>query len=192
MVFRRKRRPFLVHAKEMFWPSMGWGRTFQYYKLRLARLDDSPECISVGMASGVAVSFIPVPIIQFFLAAMLAAILRGNLTAAVLATLVANPWTIPFMWYSSYRVGIWLYGQMGITNLVAPPDDLSLSSLWALIRAEPLELMVPWVSGAIVIGLVIWPIAYFFFRALVIAERIAYKKQRTYLLHHPHPHPRKS
>lgn len=185
MVFRRKRRPFLVHAKEMFWPSMGWKRTLMYYKLRLARLDDSPECISIGMASGVSVAFVPIPVIQFMLAAILAAILRGNLTAAVLATLVANPWTIPFMWYSSYRVGIWLYGQMGVTNLVTPPDDLSLSSLWALIQAEPLELMVPWVSGAIVIGLVIWPVTYYLCRALVIAERLAYKKQRATMHLHP-------
>lgn len=185
MVFRRRKRPFLVHVKEMFWPAMGWTRTITYYKLRLARLDDSPECISIGMASGVSVAFIPIPIIQFFLAALLAAILRGNLTIAMAATLVANPWTIPFMWYSSYRAGIELYGLMGVTNLVAPPDDLSFSSLWALIQAEPLELMVPWISGALIIGIVAWPLTYYTCRCLVIAERIAYRNARKNKVRHP-------
>jgi uncharacterized protein len=174
---RRTPLSFLHHLRAMFWPDMGWQRTLRYYRIRIARLDDSPECISKGIASGIAVSFLPLPIVQLILAPLLSAVLRGNLTASMISTFVANAWTIPFMWYLSYIVGRRLYESMGIVGMAEFPATFSLSDLWHAVRAQPEELMIPWVAGGAVIGFVMYPMAYYFCRGLVVAERKLIKRR---------------
>ena len=179
MPFKRRDRHSLGrHIWEMVWPSMGWKRAVRYWRLRIARLDDSPECISIGIASGVSTAFLPIPIGQIVIAAALAAILRGNITASIASTFVANPWTIPLMWYASYRVGIAAYDGMGGKNDTTFPDILDTGALWQALKDHPLELMVPWLVGGAIIGALVWPITYYTCRALVVAERVALKQRK--------------
>lgn len=66
-----------------------------------------------GVALGVAIGFffgMLIPVGQFFLAALAAVALRGNLPVAVASTLVTNPFTYAPIYFAAYRLGHWLLG----------------------------------------------------------------------------------
>ena len=73
-------------------------RIISYYKLRLARLPDSNYAISSGFACGGMVSFTPLLGFHFVLAVIFAYLIRGNIIAALIGTVVGNPITFPFIW----------------------------------------------------------------------------------------------
>jgi uncharacterized protein len=110
-VFRR-RQPltFFRSLRGFVWPRTGWRRAFVYYLKRLARLSGTPHAIAAGFACGLAISFTPLVGFHLLLGGLLALIVRGNLLAMVVGTLVGNPWTLPFMWLGGYEVGKLLLG----------------------------------------------------------------------------------
>lgn len=90
------------------WPRTGWRRAWRYNLHRVARLPGSAESIAAGLAYGVAVSFTPVPGLHMIVAALLAWALGGSVIAALIGTCLANPWTFPLIWLSTYTIGHWL------------------------------------------------------------------------------------
>jgi len=112
MVFKRRdRRPLLRVVAETVWPRGGWGRAAQYVKHRLHRIPDSPHRIARGVACGVFVSFTPLFGLHFFVSAMVAWLVRGNIVAALLATFFGNPLTFPLIAALSLRLGNWMMGH---------------------------------------------------------------------------------
>jgi uncharacterized protein (DUF2062 family) len=89
---------------------MGWRRAFAYHGRRLIRLPGTAHSIAAGFACGVMISFTPLVGLHIALACLLALIVRGNVLAAAVGTLVGNPWTFPFMWLGSYELGKLLLG----------------------------------------------------------------------------------
>lgn len=82
----------------------------------LGRLLDDPyllhlnrRSVAGGVALGLFVAFIPVPM-QMLISAALAIALRVNLIIAVVLVWVSNPLTMPPMFYFGYIVGTWLIG----------------------------------------------------------------------------------
>jgi len=69
------------------------------------RISSAPHDVAAGAAAGVAVSFTPLVGAHITLAILAAVLLRGNVLAAVLGTIVGNPLTFPFFWGISYQVG---------------------------------------------------------------------------------------
>src|SRR5688500_14904919 len=61
MAILKRRRPqtLIKKTKEALWPTMGWMRTFNYYRHRMFRMGDSTYRITSGLATGIAVSFTP-------------------------------------------------------------------------------------------------------------------------------------
>jgi uncharacterized protein len=106
------------------WPHTGWRRAFVYYVRRLTRLSGTPHNIAAGFACGLAISFTPLVGFHLLLGGLLALIVRGNLLAMVVGTLVGNPWTLPFMWLGGYEVGKLLLGadSLGVAPLSAFQD----------------------------------------------------------------------
>jgi uncharacterized protein (DUF2062 family) len=49
--------------------------------------------------------------LHFILSALLAVVLRGNIVASAIGTIVGNPWTFPIIWAGSYRLGALLLGS---------------------------------------------------------------------------------
>jgi uncharacterized protein len=92
------------------WPRTGWRRVLGYYIRRLARLSGTPHNIAAGFACGVTISFTPLVGFHVLLGCVLALIVRGNLLAMFVGTLVGNPWTLPFMWLGGYELGKLLLG----------------------------------------------------------------------------------
>jgi len=165
MLFRRRHRPHpLKVAKELLWPSAGWGRTLAYTRHRLARLQGSPARIAAGFACGAAVSFTPFLGLHLVGAIVMAWALGVNPLAAAIGTAVGNPWTFPFIWLWTYRLGAWILGIGG-----------GFSALHAMsvrqIFADPVGILgpviLPMAVGGVLTGALAWWISFWITRRIV-------------------------
>ncbi len=105
MFGRRKELPLWSRLKGWLWPAMGWRRHGVYLLKRLMRLQGTPHNIAAGFACGAALSFTPFVGFHIVLAILLAYLIRGHFLAAIVGTAVGNPWTFPFIWLATYKVG---------------------------------------------------------------------------------------
>ena len=67
--------------------------------------------VAAGFACGAAVSFTPFVGLHILLGMLLAWLLRGHMIAAIAGTVVGNPWTFPFIWLATYKVGQIMLGS---------------------------------------------------------------------------------
>jgi uncharacterized protein len=112
MILGRRDRPgILQRLAGWLWPRAGWRRAGHYLLMRLKRLPGTPHAIATDLATGVAVGLTPFLGLHLPLALALAWLTGGNLLAAGLGTLVSNPWTVPLIWASTYRLGCLLLGR---------------------------------------------------------------------------------
>lgn len=111
----RRRTPLtrLNQIRSVVWPERGFRRLLAYLFQRVVRLPGTSGSIAIGVASGVAASFLPLIGLHFLIAALLALLLRGNVLASAIGTFFGNPWTFLFIWVSDYRLGLWLIRQSG-------------------------------------------------------------------------------
>ncbi len=180
---------------EALWPRGGWARAAQYVKHRLRRLPDSPEKIARGIFAGVFTTFTPFYGLHFFVAAILATIMRGNILASLLATFFGNPLTYVPIGMISMRTGYWLldlrsrpveHGSLGRKFLEAGRD--LKDNLWALFggrRADWHDLRIfydevffPYMVGGIIPGIICGLVAYYLSVPLIRA----YQNRRKRLL----------
>ncbi|TMV51839.1 DUF2062 domain-containing protein, partial [Thioclava sp. BHET1] len=106
MVFKRRdRRSLLQILAEAVYPRGGWIRAVSYIFHRLRRLPDEPHRIARGVAVGIFISFTPFFGFHLLFAAGLAWLIGGNIIASLLATLVGNPLTFPFIMEGSVELG---------------------------------------------------------------------------------------
>lgn len=118
VVFRRRTRLTLPERLQaLVYPRGGWRRAARYVWVRLTRLPDPPQRIARGIWAGIFVSFTPFFGVHLGLGAALAVAMRGNVVAALLATLVGNPLTFPFIAVLSMELGHLMLGNMAS----APP-----------------------------------------------------------------------
>lgn len=167
MFQRRNPLPWAKRLGQVLWPRQGWRRAGSYVAHRLRRLPGTPYRIAAGFASGAAVSFTPFLGLHFALAAILALVLRGNLVAAAIGTVVGNPWTFPLIWAWIYNLGIWMMGGNGAAGT---PDDFSVTYLLqhpTYIFDNPLKLLVPMVIGAVPTSIVAWFLCFWPLRRMV-------------------------
>ena len=100
-----------------------------------------------GLALGVAIGIffgLLIPIAQIPASAALAVILRANLPAAMVSTLVTNPVTFGPVYYAAYHTGAWILAEEPANALAAPAPAgaaasgdaqpaFSLAALWGYI-----------------------------------------------------------
>lgn len=111
MVFKRRDRPpLLTRLREAVLPRGGWRRGLEYLGHRVRRLPDTPHRIALGFSCGVFASFTPLFGLHFFLAAAFAKLVRGNILASLIGTLVGNPLTFPIIAWSSLWLGRQIVG----------------------------------------------------------------------------------
>lgn len=169
--------------REIFWPSMGFARAFSYIKLRIARLSDTAHKIAFGLALGVGISFTPLVGTHLIQVGILAYVLRANLIAALIGTLVGNPWTFPLMWWAAIQFGSYLFEMFGLPAAAALPDEVSLSVMWNLLWHEPLRIFLPWALGGYLLAGLTVPFTYIVFLNMVKGAQLARRKARTRQLH---------
>lgn len=111
MVFKRRdKRPWWKVIADFVYPKGGWSRAFHYVRHRLHRLPDPPHKISRGIWAGVFTTFTPFYGLHFFVAAIIARLMQGNILAALLATFFGNPLTYLPIGVISLKTGHWLLG----------------------------------------------------------------------------------
>lgn len=144
-----------------FWPSMGFRRAWSFQMLRLSRLNACPHRISLGFAAGAFASFLPLVGFHFLLAAAIAYILRGNIIASAVGTVVGNPFTFPMIWYGTYKVGVVFTGStvLAASANASVQDGLGTASggLWQMMG----EAFWPMFIGAIPLGMLCAALCYF-------------------------------
>lgn len=168
-MFGSRHKPsILKRAVYLIWPRRGPKRALQYLMRRLARLSVSPHRLALGFAAGAFASFTPFIGLHFVIAGLVAFILRGNLFASALGTVVGNPLTFPMIWMLSYNLGMWLMGNTGEADLtsaitVTSSDFLSdgpiafITTLWQNMGPY----VVPTLLGGIPLGIMCGAISYF-------------------------------
>ncbi|WP_112321815.1 DUF2062 domain-containing protein [Oceanibium sediminis] len=197
MVFKR-RTPLSTARKIQDWiyPRTGWRRAIEYFAHRVKRLPDTPHKIALGFACGVFVSFSPLFGFHFLYAALVALIVRGNVLAACLGTLMGNPVTFPLIASAALTLGRQVYGLGGSGTEVHGVKDSffgALAGLWESLLSlvgygEPAwgtlsiffyEVFLPYYVGGLVPGLITAGVCYFVSRPLVAAYQ---QRRRSRLL----------
>jgi uncharacterized protein (DUF2062 family) len=106
-------------ALNFLWPEMGLQRFGKYYWLRIKRLPAASSKIAGGLAIGAAVSFTPLLGLHTVQAIVFAGLLRFNILAALLGTLIGNPVTFLAIFPLSYQFG--KISLMHLTHNPHPP-----------------------------------------------------------------------
>ena len=141
-------------------------RASLFYFLKLVRVKDSVDKLSIGFACGAMVSFTPFIGFHFFLAIIFAFILRGNLVASLIGTFVGNPFTFPFIWIFIYRVG----------NVFFKNDQsFSLQFTFESLFNQGYEILAPMLIGSLIVSIPIWFITYFSLKFLILS----FKKRKV-------------
>lgn len=186
MLFRRRIPPsFRERLRVWAWPRSSWARSLRYFGKRILRLNATPHAVAAGVAAGTAMSFSPLLGLHTVVALALACVLRGNLIAAAIGTMVGNPVFLPFLLGASYRVGTWVEGSharhSAVSNLEAGLSNWSWSGLGDTV-ARLWPTLRPMLIGSALLGTVAGAVAYFAVRGVVDtyqtarAARLAAKK----------------
>ena len=127
-------------------------RFISYYKLKLARLPASPHAVASGFACGSMVSFTPLLGLHFILAIVFAYLIRGNIVAALLGTIVGNPVTFPFIWGLIYKVGAFVIS----TKHIEFNNEINFN----MIITQTYEIFLPMLLGGAILAIPVWLITY--------------------------------
>lgn len=131
------------------WPRRGWRRASRYIGHRIRRLPGTPYRIAAGFASGAAISFTPFIGFHFAGAALIALLLRANVVASAIGTVIGNPWTFPFIWAWTHAFGQWLLGAESVSVL---PEELSFNYIFGHLP----EVFWPMTVGGLATAAVAW------------------------------------
>lgn len=185
MFLRRQKLSIFSRARQFFWPSAGWHRSTRYVFHRVARIPGSAYSLAAGFACGAAISFTPFIGLHFVLSALLALLIRANVLASAIGTVVGNPWTFPFIWVGVFNVGNWI---MRIDGTDAERVDflgVLTESMGAFHRLDFQYLaetsgpiLLPMVVGAVPVSIVAWFLFYFMLRPMISKYQAARHHRR--------------
>ena len=164
----KRREPLspVGRLRRLLWPSMGLRRSGRYFAYKVGRIQGTAHAIALGLACGVFLSMTPLLGLHIPLAFALAWSLRASMMAAVLGTVLANPWTFAPIWYASYRLGCLLLG-------VAPGHSSRTHLTLTFLLDHPWQVFLPMLTGGSVMGLVLGTVSY-----LVAKPVIRFYQQR--------------
>jgi uncharacterized protein (DUF2062 family) len=171
MLFKRREKPTQWERLRLWlWPRVSWRRSFVYYLKRILRLSGTPYAIAMGAAVGATVSLTPLLGFHLIIAFAVAWVLRGNLIASGIGTLVGNPLTYPFIWTSTYELGHLLMNGVTRDAPIRLGYDLMHKSIDQILPAIKLMLV-----GSLPLGIAVGTITF-----LVTYKAIdTYQKQRS-------------
>jgi len=106
MPFGRKKKKRLITSTYNFIKIFfAFSRTKKYISLSIKRIKGTPQALSLGLATGIAISFTPFIGLHALLAIFISWVIGGSMAAALIGTLFGNPWTFPFIWYFTFEIG---------------------------------------------------------------------------------------
>lgn len=98
-------------------PSKSWKQKFRHFIHKVKILQGDPKYIAKGIAIGVFVGITPTIPLHTGIAIALAFIFRASKPAAVIGVWSGNPLTIPFIYYGSYKLGMFLLGKTATLDM---------------------------------------------------------------------------
>jgi uncharacterized protein len=153
---------------------------------RLARIDGTPYAIACGFACGAAVSFTPFVGLHFVFAAIIAWIVRGNIFTSAIGTAMGNPWTFPFIWAVTYKLGVKILGWEETNDIMAKMDEMFSKFTIVDLVNNPFDVLGPFLEtvflpmllGGTIIGGSLWIVFYWPVYKLVSEYKINRIKRR--------------
>ncbi len=144
---------------------------WQKIVMKLKALKGTPYAIAAGPACGVVISLTPFVGLHTLLAVVIAWLIRANVLAAALGTIVGNPWTFPFIWLTTLYTGRLLLGinhtpvdfEAFFDNagkaLLNFDFDLFFQDIWPILW--------PMMVGCIPFCIIAWGVTYVFMKRLI-------------------------
>lgn len=141
------------------------GRLVDYYN-RVMDMPDAPSKVALGASLGVALDFLPIPIISIPIAYLAARLIGGNGLAGALSAALFK-WAVPIFYVLNVVTGSLLLGY------TLPEDSLTFAVMdthgsWV---EQLVQLGVPFLVGAAVNALIAWLALYFIVRRLLLLRR---------------------
>ena len=125
-------------------------RFIRLLKMKIYRIRDFPESVAIGLAWGVAISFTPLLGFHLIICYLGTVLMRGNLIAATVGSVVGNPWTFPIFFYYAYKIGLFFF--------FTPLQNYEFTIGFLLENFG--ELFFPTLIGSLPIAIIIWFITY--------------------------------
>jgi len=140
-------------------------RLLTLLKYRIIRIKDFPESVAIGLAWGAAVSFTPLLGFHLIICFLGTWIMKGNLIAATVGTIIGNPWTFPFFFYFAYKIGVFFHF-----------DSLQVYEFNINFFLENFDnLFYPTLFGSLPIAIIVWVTTYFLCKSFL--QRKYYEKK---------------
>ena len=193
MPFGRKKKKRLITSIYNFIKIFfAFSRTKKYISLSIKRMKGSPQALSLGLATGIAISFTPFIGLHALLAIFISWVIGGSMAAALIGTLFGNPWTFPFIWYFTFEIGQFInYGflsheeEFSFKNIKKEISTLLVILKNIIIFAnipeleenfEKLKLIPFMIVGSIPLVFITWILSYFSFLIIFKSYRKKVKK----------------
>ena len=196
MPFGRKKKKRLITIIVSFIKIFfAFSRTKKYISLSIKRIKGTPQALSLGLATGIAVSFTPFIGLHALLAIFISWVIGGSMAAALIGTLFGNPWTFPIIWYFTFEIGQFInYGFFSYeedfsfkiikkeisTLLVILKNIIVFANIPELEEnVEKLRLIPFMIVGSIPLVFITWILSYFSFLIIFKSYRKKVKKNIT-------------
>ena len=193
MPFGRKKKKKLITSIYSFIKIFfAFSRTKKYISLSIKRIKGTPQALSLGLATGIAISFTPFIGLHALLAIFISWVIGGSMAAALIGTLFGNPWTFPLIWYFTFEIGQFInYGFLSYEEefsfLIIKKE---ISTLLVILKniivfanipeveenVAKLKLIPFMVVGSIPLVLITWILSYFSFLIIFKSYRKKVKK----------------
>ena len=174
---RKKKKRLIISIINFIKIFFAFSRTKKYISLSIKRIKGTPQALSLGLATGIAISFTPFIGLHALLAIFISWVIGGSMAAALIGTLFGNPWTFPFIWYFTFEIGQFInYGFISYeeefsfkiikkeisTLLVILKNIIIFANIPELEEnVEKLKLIPFMVVGSIPLVFVTWILSYF-------------------------------
>ena len=142
-------------------------RFFKLQTYKIIRIKDFPESVAIGLAWGASVSVTPLLGLHLIICYAGTWIMRGNLVAATVGTIVGNPWTFPFFFYLDYKIGVFFYFEK--------MENYEMKLEFLIKNFE--ELFLPTLFGSIPVAILVWLITYYLTKN-ILEKRLNAKKNK--------------
>ncbi|EJF90629.1 DUF2062 domain-containing protein [Bartonella tamiae] len=169
MLFRRRKpMTFFERVRVWLWPRSSFSRSLRYMGKRILRIRATPHRVALGLAIGVLAGCSPLFGLHIIIALIFAWILRGNMAAAALGTLLSNPLTFFPIVAADYKLGhkmLSLFGhvdEIPLSEIKSMFDGVTLSQGWSLLMEAWDSVMKPMLLGGAILGLALGAVAYIF------------------------------
>ena len=193
MPFGRKKKKRLITSIVSFIKIFfAFSRTKKYISLSIKRIKGTPQALSLGLATGIAISFTPFIGLHALLAIFISWVIGGSMAAALIGTLFGNPWTFPLIWYFTFEIGQFInYGFLSYEEEFSfQIIKKEISTLLVILKniivfanipeveenVAKLKLIPFMVVGSIPLVLITWILSYFSFLIIFKSYRKKVKK----------------